>query len=191
MLSGFLRCPECGGGYTIVPKGQYGCSKHVNAGSSVCGNAARFRRADAERELLAGLRERLLAPDAIDVVRKRVLKLVRDRAKPRPEGSPNRICELQAEVATLTDAIASGAFRSSPAIAERLSAAETALARLRAEGKPPAERKVPKMLPRVVDEHPGHLSTTSRRGSPRSTSTERSRRAAASTASCGRGRTET
>lgn len=153
LLSGLLRCPECGGGYTIVARGLYGCSKHVNAGPAVCGNTARFRRTDAERELLAGLRERLLAPDAIEAVRKRVLKLVRDRAKPRAEGSPNRIRELEAEVANLTDAIASGAFRSSPAIAERLSAAEAALARLRAEGKPPAEKKVAKLLPRVVDEH--------------------------------------
>jgi hypothetical protein len=51
-------------------------------------------------------------------------------AKPAVKSNDNRIAELRAEVGNLTDAIASGALRTSKALAERLSTAEAELDRL-------------------------------------------------------------
>ena len=53
LLSGLLECPDCGGGYTIVSRGHYGCSTHSNGGAAACPNATQFKRVDAENALLA------------------------------------------------------------------------------------------------------------------------------------------
>jgi hypothetical protein len=67
--------------------------------------------------------------------------------KPKADHSP-RIAELQREVGNLTEAIASGLLKASPALAKRLAVTESELSRLQAE----RNRKQPaldKILPRI------------------------------------------
>jgi HAMP domain-containing protein len=65
----------------------------------------------------------------------------------------NRLGVLQKEIANLTDAIASGALRASPAIADRLTQAEAELARLRVAKaqEPPANPE--RLLTDVADRY--------------------------------------
>lgn len=110
------------------------------------------QRLDAEKALLSGLQERLLADDAIERVRKAVAKIVDSQSCSKPP-SNNRRQALETEIENLTDAIASGGLKSSPAIAERLKKAEIALAELREAPAAPIVRRAERLLPRIVDEH--------------------------------------
>ena len=87
-----------------------------------------MRRSQLERHLLAGIRERLLAPEVVSDVHRRVRQRLRElRKTPRRETIP----KLEAEVARLVEAVALGTF--SPSLRARLEAAETRLAEARAQ----------------------------------------------------------
>jgi hypothetical protein len=87
-------------------------------------------------------------------VRRHVHQIVRDRARTLPDEG-NRLHAVEREVSNLTDAIASGTFRASAALAERLARAEAELARLRAALPPPRPPNVERLLPQVVERYRG------------------------------------
>ena len=62
LLSGLLECGVCGGSYAMRGQDRYGCSNHVMNGS--CANGRGIRRSVLEERVLAGLREKLMAPEA-------------------------------------------------------------------------------------------------------------------------------
>ncbi len=73
LFTGLLVCSECGGSITIVSgrcrkreDSRYGCSRHAQRGDSVCKNALLVRRLELERQLLAGLEERVWHPEVVD-----------------------------------------------------------------------------------------------------------------------------
>ncbi|MEZ5903406.1 MAG: recombinase family protein [Alphaproteobacteria bacterium] len=63
LLSGLLKCGECGGGYTIVSQDRYGCANRKNRGS--CHNSKTIKRQDIEKRVLSGLKNKLLEPKAL------------------------------------------------------------------------------------------------------------------------------
>jgi site-specific DNA recombinase len=73
LLSGILKCGECGGNLIIITGyssyghyPQYGCSQHFNRGA--CSNAMLIRRDLIEEKLLDELQNQVLKPEAIDYV---------------------------------------------------------------------------------------------------------------------------
>ena len=62
LLSGLLECGICGGSYAMRGQDRYGCSNHVMNGS--CANGRGIRRTVLEERVLAGLKEKLMAPEA-------------------------------------------------------------------------------------------------------------------------------
>jgi site-specific DNA recombinase len=62
-LSGLLVCGCCGGGYSIMAKDRYGCATHRCKGTR--DNARPILRQRVEHRILAGLKERMLAPDLV------------------------------------------------------------------------------------------------------------------------------
>jgi site-specific DNA recombinase len=58
LLSGLLRCGECGGPMVIVDRYRYGCATAKDRGT--CTSKLHVRRDDAEHALLATIREQLL-----------------------------------------------------------------------------------------------------------------------------------
>jgi site-specific DNA recombinase len=78
LFTGLLECSECGGSITIVSgrckkreHSRYGCSRHAQRGNAVCKNSLLIRRRDLERQLLAGLEERVLHPNVVAYTLKR------------------------------------------------------------------------------------------------------------------------
>ncbi len=128
LLSGLLRCGSCGSTLIVSGGNYYACSTRVNGGASACANNVRIARATVEDLLLADLRTSLAIRRSIKEVCRRVRK--RLRARP-PAVTPAQVQKVEQEIANLTDAIASGLLKSSPALAERLHAAEAELTRLR------------------------------------------------------------
>ena len=62
LLSGLLECGVCGGPYSMRGQDRYGCSNHIMNAS--CSNSRGIRRTILEERVLAGLREKLMAPEA-------------------------------------------------------------------------------------------------------------------------------
>jgi site-specific DNA recombinase len=131
LLSGLLRCGSCGSSLIVSGGPYYVCSTRVNGGASACENDVRIGRAAVEDLLLEDLRKSLRDPAVVREACQRARK--RLRAKPAaPAVTPAQLRKVEEEVGHLTDAVASGLLKSSPALAERLRAAEGELARLRA-----------------------------------------------------------
>jgi hypothetical protein len=114
----------------------YCCSSYRDGGSAACGNTLAVRKDILEWRLLASIKDDLLTDNIVGEVTRRVAQ---ELAKPdKPNGSAKRVAELHAEISHLTDAIAGGLLRASPALAQRLAAAEAELARLAAAAARPA-----------------------------------------------------
>lgn len=68
LLSGLIRCGECGGPMVMVDAKAYGCSVAKERGT--CSSRLRVPRQDAEARLVAGVQQQLLAPEALAAFRK-------------------------------------------------------------------------------------------------------------------------
>ena len=150
-FSSLLVCAQCGSRYVIVDATHYGCASYTNGGKAACGNRVRVRRDVVEERLVATMRDDLLTADAVAGVMRELRKVSAERRSKSDNAEQEREARrkrLEQEVANLTDAIASGALRSSPAIATRLAQAETELRDLTpAPRRPTAD--VVDLLPRA------------------------------------------
>lgn len=152
LLSGLLKCSQCGASYQLNGAKHYACSGHLTGGPNCCANNARLHRDKAEAGVLEGIRRIFLDPSVLEEGQRRARALIKSRApKPSPDARPARARSLKEEIANLADAIAQGMLRSSPAIAAKLRAAEEELARLEAQpSRPVAE--VERLIPRLAEE---------------------------------------
>ena len=105
-----------------------------------------------ESGLLEGIQRDLLAPEVAAEVCRRAGKLAKSEQQ-RAVDPSKALSKIRAEVANLTDAIATGALRSSPALAVRLETAERELARLEREASAPARGSVAYMIPRFAEDY--------------------------------------
>ena len=97
LFTGLLFCAECGGSITIVSgrcrkreDSRYGCSMHAQRGDSVCKNSLLIRRQELERQLLAGLQERVLHPDVVRYTLKRFEEELEKALAARRQGDADR-----------------------------------------------------------------------------------------------------
>src|SRR5262249_31370348 len=63
LLSGLLRCGQCGGAFTIVRPGKYGCATHREKGT--CTNASQISVNQLESRVLAGIKIYLSEPELL------------------------------------------------------------------------------------------------------------------------------
>ena len=61
LLSGLVFCGSCGGRYVLRGQNRYGCANHIMNAS--CPNSRTIARGVLEERVLAGLRDRLMAPE--------------------------------------------------------------------------------------------------------------------------------
>lgn len=61
LFSGPIKCAECGGGYSIAYRDQFGCPTMKNKGT--CSNHARITRQELETRALNALRNHLMKPE--------------------------------------------------------------------------------------------------------------------------------
>lgn len=138
LLSGFLRCGVCGGSYIMVNERYYGCATHKDRGSSVCPNGIKVRREVAEQKLLEGIRQQLLAPEVLELVRR---EFARAAAEGRREGqdktAKRRLVQVETEIVNIVSAVRSGAY--SPALQAELARLEVERERLGEQLNRPGE----------------------------------------------------
>ena len=137
LLSGFLKCGECGNNLIIIkgrggdpaqPK-EYGCPYHHNRG--VCSNDLLERLGAIEEHLLEGLQKALLHPGTIAYMMERLeagLTSAAEEVSAEERSSWRRREELEGEIARLTAAIAAAGH--SAALLQALQAKESELSAL-------------------------------------------------------------
>jgi site-specific DNA recombinase len=118
LLTGFLKCGLCGANLVIVTgrrrrHAMYGCPQHWYRGA--CTNKLRIRQGQLEPQLLSGLQEAVLQPDAFDYVLQelqRQLEAAQADTSVRQARSRERKRELQQQLDRLTAAVAEGGHSS-------------------------------------------------------------------------------
>ncbi len=111
LLSGLLECGVCGGSYAKRGQDRYGCSNHVMSGS--CSNSRGIRRVEIEERVMAGLREKLMVPEAAAEAMKAYAeetnRLNRER---RASGETDRkeLAGIEKKIKTMIDAIEEGGY---------------------------------------------------------------------------------
>ena len=119
LFSRLMKCDVCGSSYVVADRYSYICSGYING--RICTNGHRARRRGLEDALLRAIKRDLLSDASIEEFKRRLR-----RAMTRPDQNIKIRAKLEAEVANLTDAIATGLL--SPALARRLQDAEAAVA---------------------------------------------------------------
>ena len=118
LLTGLLKCAECGANFTVtttkkngVPRKFYRCSHHSNRGKAVCSNGRTVPKDRLEGAVLDLLSEKLLTVDSIEAI----LEEFRVQAKEaglaesgRTQGVDRQIRQLDKEMKNLTAAIKAG-----------------------------------------------------------------------------------
>jgi len=123
LLSGLLKCGCCGGGFTIVGQDRYGCATHRTKGT--CANSATIRRQEIETRVLAGLKDRLMAPELVREFIRAFHDEVNRAAAERERKIKSDALELQSlekKIASIVAAIEEGKY--SRALSDRLSELE-------------------------------------------------------------------
>jgi hypothetical protein len=109
----------------------YACSTRLNGGPSASSNDVRIALKVVEPLLHDDLRRSLRNPAAMAETRRRLRQRLQ-ASNVAPKVTDAQVRRAEHEVANLTEAIASGVLRASPALAARLQQAEGDLARLQA-----------------------------------------------------------
>src|SRR5262249_14306384 len=142
LLSGIMRCGACGSPYVAQGGGKFACSRHRRGGR--CDNAGWVDGQAIEARVLAGLKEKLLAPELVAVVVEEVERELVEEARRTARASRElrsrlQVCERQ--IGNIVTVVATG--RSNPALLKRLDQLEDERATLEREmGALPTESTV-------------------------------------------------
>ncbi len=113
LLSGFIRCAECGGSY-IKTNHSYRCGQHRNRGNRACTNNLGVTTAKLECIVLQALREHLYSPANLKVlvahVRDELIARAKQEARPVPsdEVRATQLREVEREINHIRAAVRMG-----------------------------------------------------------------------------------
>jgi len=78
LLTGLLRCGDCGGPVTMIDAHSYGCANAKNRGT--CSNRIRVKARDADAAMVAGVRGQLLTEEAMKAWQAAVARAMKAQA---------------------------------------------------------------------------------------------------------------
>lgn len=111
LLSGLLVCGCCGGPYALRGQDRYACSNHVMNGS--CTNSRTIAREALEARMLAGLRDRLMAPEiAAEAMRTYAEETNRLNRERRSSGAADHkaLADIEKKLKEIVTAIEDGGY---------------------------------------------------------------------------------
>ncbi len=144
LLSGILRCGECGGPMVIIDRYRYGCGRAKDRGT--CSSTLRFRRDDAERQLLAGVRHELLSEAGFRAFQAAAIEKMRKRA-PDAGALQREVDRLEREHGNVLAAIRAGII--TPSTKAELERLEAAVVEARRAVEAAGQLQPAKILPRA------------------------------------------
>ena len=154
LLSGLLRCEECGGGFRCVNGREYGCASHRDGRS--CGNGIRLPMKWAESKLLGALRDELLSPAGVALLERRIREHLTEAGQGdamSKVAEPEAVSRNRAEIEQLRGLMKAGSLSETVALAA-IEKAEEEIQSLR-QAQPEATEKdvarLIRMLPRAAE----------------------------------------
>jgi DNA invertase Pin-like site-specific DNA recombinase len=147
LLSGLIKCGNCGGGFSIVSNVHYGCSTARNRGT--CNNRLTIRRDVLEASVLSGLRTQLMEPELVkEFAAEYHRELNRLNAARDSDYAMHKqeLVRVEAQIRAIIDAIKEGLR--TPSMKDELLELErrkSELAAVTATAPPPAPRLHPKL----------------------------------------------
>lgn len=146
LLSGILRCGDCGGPMVVVDRYRYGCARAKDRGASVCSSRIRVARVALEAAILDTVRNDLLSESAFREF-EREARRVLDEAAPDTRGAEKALQQAAKERDNIMAAIRAGII--TPTTKAELQAAEAAIAAKEAELDDARAWQPAQMLPRA------------------------------------------
>ena len=143
LLSGLIRCGECGSSYTMAGKDYYRCARNRERGT--CSNSASVRTTAVEEAALKALHTELLTPDLVRLFTAEFRREIERLTKTKDEddaGSRLRLTEVDREISNLAQHFLAGTV--SPTLVSMLAEREAEKASLlrRLEVRAPAAHTV-------------------------------------------------
>jgi site-specific DNA recombinase len=135
LFSGLIYCGVCGGPYSLRGQDRYACSARVTNGS--CANTRTLARTHLEKRVLAGLKDRMMAPqmvaEAMRAYAEETNRLNRER-RANGEGNRSELAKIQRTLKQMLSVIEEGDYtRSMIDRMRELEAREDALKELLAQ----------------------------------------------------------
>lgn len=158
LLSGLLKCGQCGGRYVVVYRDHYGCSIHKDRGPSVCPNGLMVSRFLIERELLAGVKNQLLSDESVELYRKELARELKDNAKEDElKALKRRLDEVDAGIRRLVAAVKN--YGHSEVLMKELMASETERDNLKTRlEEMNMAFSAPELVPAALDKYRGLIN---------------------------------
>jgi site-specific DNA recombinase len=158
LLSGLLECGVCGGGFTIVDAKHYGCATRRSKGT--CDNHHRVGREELEHRVLAGLKDRLLAPELIEefarIYQEEVNRLAAEKSQSRAQDE-GRLGAVQRKIASMIRAIEDGLYQ--PSMKSRMEELEAEKAALEERLASAPEAPVVRLHPNLAQVYREKVAT--------------------------------
>lgn len=142
LLSGILRCGECGGPMVVIDAYCYGCGIAKDRGT--CSSRMRVDRRTAEHALLAGIRRELLTEERFQQAQRAVAAEIKRQA-PNTEAIKRKLADAKQLHGNVMDAIRAGII--TPSTKAELLKAEAEIRA--AEHELASVRQPVKMVPRL------------------------------------------
>lgn len=136
LLTGLLKCPECGGNMVIVSGGKfgkYGCSSNWNKGESVCTNDEKLEKTSLEESVIQSTVPDFSAPPFFYHLHQKVVAMLAEKFQETAPAWQNSALTLdltktEKEIAYMLNAIRAGIV--TPSVKENLLALESKKASL-------------------------------------------------------------
>jgi len=114
LLSGLIFCGCCGGPYALRGPQRYACSNHVS--KATCDNSRSIRQDASESRVLAGLKDRMMAPEIVEeAMRAYAQETNRLNRERRSNGDAWRteLARIEKQITQIVEAIADGMYHPS------------------------------------------------------------------------------
>jgi site-specific DNA recombinase len=145
LLSGLLRCGDCGGPMVIVDRYRYGCSVAKERGT--CTNSTKIAHDLADKAMLAGIVSELLSEQAFRAQQRAVATELK-KAAPSQEQARRALAQEERERDNIMAAIRQGIF--TPTTKAELVRAENAVSAASAAiAQPPPTNAMPRLRERM------------------------------------------
>lgn len=152
LFSGILVCAECGGNFTVTGQHRYGCASAKNRGAEVCGNRLTVSKYIVEERLLAGIKEQLLTPAAIEKFKRAAVDAIEEhKTNDQTELLRRQLKDALRERDNLLSAIKAGIVTTSTKTA--LECAETTIEDMERRIKQNSHANLSGILPRAVERY--------------------------------------
>ena len=106
LLSGILKCEECGGSMVVHRPGKFCCTNAYRRGPAICTNKNHIEIDKVETKFLSSIKKDLFTPAAIDIFKENISSIIKQRKKeysPAIKRINNELTDVNKRIDNLMD----------------------------------------------------------------------------------------